>query len=318
MPCHYYIGTDEAGYGPNLGPLLICATLWESDTERDPEDLYEPLTGIVSPNGRKGAVRIADSKKVHNKAKPAGLEKAVFVPAHTIGIRAEDDLSLWDDFAPIAREQQTELPWYDNTTVRLPLHADFTEIESLAETLSGRFDETGFRLRRILATPVFPKRFNAIVEETGSKGVLLSNETMRLASTLASEVVEGTIHVVCDKHGGRNKYRPLLEEHFEEAFVEIYEEGRERSHYRFGSASRRFEFTFRTKAEACLPVALASCVAKYLRELAMDRFNLFWQGHLPDLKATAGYPVDAKRFLADIETTADGLGIEKGLFWRSR
>ena len=318
MPPHYYIGTDEAGYGPNLGPLLICATLWESETERHPEELYEPLAGIVSASGQKGAVRIADSKQVHSKTNPSTLEKAVFVPARTIGISARDDMSLWADLAPSAEQQQAELPWYDDVTHSLPAHADHVEIESHAERLSETFDETGLRLKRILATPVFPRRFNEIVDQTGSKGVLLSNETMRLAATLAANIDEGTIHVVCDKHGGRNKYRPLLETHFEEAFIEIYGEGREQSLYRFGPDSRRFEFTFRTKAEACLPVALASCVAKYLRELGMRRFNAFWRGHLPEIKPTAGYPVDAKRFLAEIEMTAEGLGIEKGLFWRCR
>ena len=327
---HYYIGTDEAGYGPNLGPLLICATLWESksecESELDPENLYEPLSGIISPDSVKGgakggehrAVRIADSKQVHDKKNPGTLEKAVFIPARTIGIQPRDDLSLWADFAPGAAEQQEALPWYDGVAQPVPTHADLEEIESHAARLADRFDETGLRLKRILATAVYPRRFNAIVEETGSKGVLLSNETMRLAATLASDVEEGTIHVTCDKHGGRNKYRPLLEAHFEDAFVEIYEEGRHRSHYRFGPTTRRFEFTFRTKAEACLPVALASCVAKYLRERAMDRVNAFWRGHLPDLKPTAGYPVDAKRFLTEIEAKAEELGIEKGLFWRNR
>ncbi len=31
----FVIGTDEAGYGPNLGPLVISATLWETPDELD-------------------------------------------------------------------------------------------------------------------------------------------------------------------------------------------------------------------------------------------------------------------------------------------
>ncbi len=33
----YVLGTDEAGYGPNLGPLVVTATLWEvpDDSQED-------------------------------------------------------------------------------------------------------------------------------------------------------------------------------------------------------------------------------------------------------------------------------------------
>ena len=37
----FLIGTDEAGYGPNLGPLTICGTLWSIDKDQTSgTDLY--------------------------------------------------------------------------------------------------------------------------------------------------------------------------------------------------------------------------------------------------------------------------------------
>ena len=30
----FLIGMDEAGYGPNLGPLVVAATVWEVEEER--------------------------------------------------------------------------------------------------------------------------------------------------------------------------------------------------------------------------------------------------------------------------------------------
>lgn len=48
-----------------------------------------------------------------------------------------------------------------------------------------------------------------------------------------------------------------------------------------------------------LPVALASMIAKYVRELAMHRFNRYWSKRMPELKPTAGYTLDARRWLAD-------------------
>ena len=34
----WMIGIDEAGYGPNLGPLVVAATTWKIDTRRDSAD----------------------------------------------------------------------------------------------------------------------------------------------------------------------------------------------------------------------------------------------------------------------------------------
>ncbi len=44
----YLIGTDEAGYGPNLGPLTISASVWQVADADGGEDLYERLNaGVV-------------------------------------------------------------------------------------------------------------------------------------------------------------------------------------------------------------------------------------------------------------------------------
>ena len=55
--------------------------------------------------------------------------------------------------------------------------------------------------------------------------------------------------------------------------------------------------------------------AKYLRELAMIAFNQFWQRHVPNLRPTAGYPVDAKRFRREIRTHQRQLHITDQMLW---
>ena len=67
-----------------------------------------------------------------------------------------------------------------------------------------------------------------------------------------------------------------------------------------------------------LPVALASMTAKYHRELAMRAFNHFWCERVPDLKPTAGYPLDAKRFKKAISPLQIKLGIADDCLWRWR
>ena len=58
--------------------------------------------------------------------------------------------------------------------------------------------------------------------------------------------------------------------------------------------------------------------AKYLRELAMRAFNEFWCGHLPELRPTAGYTQDARRFKQDIAEMQTALGIGDEVLWRTK
>jgi hypothetical protein len=124
--------------------------------------------------------------------------------------------------------------------------------------------------------------------------------------------------VVCDKHGGRDRYSSLLMQHFSDGLVEMVCEGRQKSVYRFGPPERRVQITFQAKGESHMPTALASMASKYLRELAMRSFNEFWLRHLPGLAPTAGYPQDARRFQAQIADTQKKLGIEDHMIWRNR
>jgi ribonuclease HII len=65
-------------------------------------------------------------------------------------------------------------------------------------------------------------------------------------------------------------------------------------------------------------VALASIVSKALREHWMDAFNAHWKARIPDLKSTAGYPVDAARFRRAIEPVCQARGLTLADWWRAR
>ena len=56
--------------------------------------------------------------------------------------------------------------------------------------------------------------------------------------------------------------------------------------------------------------------AKYLRELAMRVENNFWCRRVAGLRPTAGYPVDARRFKAEIADCQRRLAIPDQLVWR--
>ena len=50
----------------------------------------------------------------------------------------------------------------------------------------------------------------------------------------------------------------------------------------------------------------------------MMAFNDFWTNLQPDLRPTAGYPMDAKRFRLDVAQTKRDLKIPDDVFWRIR
>ncbi len=74
------IGMDEAGYGPNYGPLIVGATVWEVPGDPRKTDLWSAFAGIVEQTAPvdDSHIQIADSKQVYNPAKGLiNLERGV-------------------------------------------------------------------------------------------------------------------------------------------------------------------------------------------------------------------------------------------------
>src|SRR5207302_11092110 len=74
------IGMDEAGYGPNYGPLVVGATVWEVPGNPRKADLWRAFAGVVEQSAPvdDSHIQIADSKEVYSPAKGlANLERGV-------------------------------------------------------------------------------------------------------------------------------------------------------------------------------------------------------------------------------------------------
>ncbi len=323
----YLIGTDEAGYGPNLGPLVISVSVWElfpgdGDDNSGKHDLYERLAGAIASNrSRKkdGPIAIADSKKLY---KPKGglghLEQAVLTAWKLLERPVDGVADFFDAADPRSREDRQSLPWAADYSHGLPLDLNEKELDRSESLLRSTLEQTRTRLVDLRSRIVYPRRFNQLVDRYDSKGLALSRLTLGLIAEAISQCDDGPIDVVCDKHGGRNRYADLLSDFFPEEFIEVYEESRERSLYRFGPSTRRASFLFQAKGESFLPAALASMMSKYLRELAMRAFNAYWSREMPGLRPTAGYPQDARRFREETAERWAGLGIDEETIWRKR
>ncbi|HLT37430.1 MAG TPA: hypothetical protein VK034_14155, partial [Enhygromyxa sp.] len=94
----------------------------------------------------------------------------------------------------------------------------------------------------------------------------------------------------------------------------------ERSHYRISSTARRLELGFVMGGDRCDPrISWASILAKYLRELIMRGLNRHFADRVPELRPTAGYPEDARRFIGEVEAALgpDG-GLERRAWIRAK
>lgn len=175
----------------------------------------------------------------------------------------------------------------------------------------------------LVARPIFPSEFNRLLDHCARKSDLLSRASLELVLRMIERLrgrfgAEESLTIYCDKHGGRNRYSALLSEVAGGSLFATIEESREASRYRGRCDRWSVEWLFLSKAERLVPVALASLTAKYLRELAMESFNRYWTSRVPGLRATAGYPVDARRFLAETEAARRAEAVSLSEFWRNK
>jgi hypothetical protein len=321
----FLIGTDEAGYGPNLGPLVISATVWSVPDDALGADLYRVLRKAVSSRPpaaarhHQGRVVLADSKALYNPALGLGLlERGLLAVLATLDHRPCRWQQMWELLCPEAASEFTSAPWFLDYDDGLPLVAKVKDLERAAARMRDCCEQAGVRLVSVRCRAVFPEELNRLMAKHGTKGAALSHLTLALLGSVLGALPDGPVAVTCDKHGGRNTYGSLLQPYTDDWLVEVYRESRQASVYRFGPEHRRVEVCFRPRAEQFLPTALASMTSKYMRELAMRPFNRFWCNQLPELRPTAGYPRDARRFKTAIEPLQQELGIADHVLWRER
>ena len=304
-----YCGIDEAGYGPMLGPLTVGLAVFsiENWTEGDPApDLWEAMPRAVCKTVRGAGQRIpiADSKKLKlsndNKRKHpcTHLERGVLASLTASGeAMPQTDAELLE----LLCGEVPDLPWYGGQAVPLPL-GDPTESQRISSNLlASAMNDAGVRLVHLCVRTITEDRFNQIVRATGSKAQTTAAALADLLP-LASTLSEGPVRIICDRQSGRLDYEDIIAKAFPGEGAELAMRTNHASRYLLRDG--RIAVNFETQAEdRHLPTALASMAAKFVRELLMARMNRYFRSRMPELKPTAGYVQDARRWLRD----ADGI-----------
>jgi len=271
-------GIDEAGYGPLLGPMALVGVSAEAD---DLDTLCRCCA--AQPLG------VADSKKVHTPGRLAPLE-SIALAAITWAC-GEQPTSAADCFALLGENAtQRQLPWMDD--------ADKLQLPVAARDIA-RWKIDGVRACGLTGQLVNPEAFH---HDHGNGGNRHRLELQRVGEILrALPPSNGDRCITIDRLGGRRYYADYLAEVWQDSSVEVLREEAGCSSYALRQGHRRHQVRFLVDGESGSPlVAMASCIAKYARELHMLLLNRYWSGRQPGLRPTAGYHVDAQRWLREL------------------
>jgi ribonuclease HII len=295
------IGVDEAGYGPRLGPLVLGASAFRLPAD---DTSLRDLLGPVA--ARRGPVPVDDSKKIYRAGAGAGtLERTV------LSFRA---LAGGGEVPDRPGERP---PWGPAPPFTLPVFSTPEQVDAAREALSGVLSETGVEVLGLETRTIEVAEFNRGVLDTGSKATVLFSAAMDLIEPWLRS--PGEVHVHVDRHGGRRHYSELLAARLPDLYHWVVTEERGRSCYRFPREDGDAVIDFVVRGDQKhLSVALASMAAKYVREFHMRAFNLFFARAAPDLRPTAGYAVDASRWLEETRDLRLRLGIPDVALIRNR
>jgi ribonuclease HII len=300
------IGVDENGLGPLLGPLVTTSVSVQ---------LKRYQSARVSSLGRE--LGIDDSKATAAFGRMAvaeGLALAVLERAHgqlPKDVEAFLSLLLLDTPELLrTRCPSASLPQCWSIPIALPCFGgDVDEGRRTLDSLARR----GIQILRAKSAVACTRFLNDRLNE-GQSRVEVDLELMeRLVLDARAHAAED-LYAICGMVGGIRNYVEKMR-HFPRADVSVRRAPSGTLAYDVtGVGQVRFEID---ADQNHFPVALASMIGKYLRELWMLRHNRFYQARDPELLDVSGYhdPV-TRHFVRASELLRKELGVSDACFLR--
>jgi ribonuclease HII len=271
-------GIDEAGFGPLIGPLSVLGVAVEATDEP-----------VVRREFAAAATGARDSKQVHTAGDISGIE-AVALPA-LAWLLGEQPRTACACFSAVGESvaSRAHFPWLAQAAeVALPIGPAVTP----------------WRIRQVRPVGVSARiiqvpEYNTTLQRGLNKADLELLAVGGILRDLTAAGSDGEIHV--DRLGGRRYYRDFLQEQWPQAMVLVEREEERLSCYQIVGSPMQQRVSFCVDGEShSILTAVASCIAKYLRELHMLLLNRFFCAEQPQLLPTAGYVQDARRWLVEL------------------
>lgn len=322
-----FAGMDEAGLGPLLGPLTLGWSAFR--VPRGRVNLWRRLRSAVSDEPRRDRDRIvvADSKRVFTR-NPRGarrLELAALsflaqldpfgrAPASGAELLALAPRVLRPGAAVLARH-----PWYALLPAHLPVHVQPQTLALRAHLLGRALERARVTLLEAGLRAVPAGALNASYRETGNKAATQWKVTSGVITHLFENWAHEGLALFVDRLGGRRHYGQLLGELFPGSSVQVRRETPTLAEYVVRRGEQRLRIAFAERGEErSFAVALASCLAKYGRELVMGAFNRYFEDLQPGLRPTAGYTSDGRRWLREARAAVKRAELERAVLVRER
>jgi len=330
------LGVDEAGYGPNMGPLVIAVSAWALDSSLDVLDGLTPFAPEFQAapwNPSSDFIPLGDSKKIYQPNKGlAGLNCSIrFFESLIEGKPGKQ--SPWFEFANLAAQDIDRLEsiqWYHRSLHQVINEKRDVLTESAMLFAKEKFLKLGLQLIDVRLRVLEEALFNEMVNQLGNKSDVLGQTSLTLAWNVLDSAVNfnqfESIEIYCDRQGGRKRYSPLLSHTYslsapnkQVPFFTTLSETPEASCYSMDYRGIPTTIRFQVGGDSLFAPAASSIVAKWTRESLMQRLNRYWRALVGDsLRPTAGYAVDAARFAKDIAPWIDRLSLDTNLWWRQR
>ena len=329
---HLLIATDEAGYGPKLGPLVITATVWRVPSAQHRIESFANFS-VPLADPRCGKVIIDDSKKVFKRGQrlASGQEPLLDVVCRAASTWASipnpiRSFPSWlQTVAPLDFDSVANTPWFVDCLKAGGVESSSMTGNSPDQALIDHWSANGLELHDLSTRMITARAFNSLVDRGMNKADILTDSTCELVGAFLAKHGESAteVSVFSDRHGGRAYYGAALQHRFPDSRMRVLHEDKNNSCYELAPTPScgRIEWSFTVSGDSYPPVAMSSMIAKWLRERAMTEFNRYFQLRVPTgitLPVTAGYPTDADRFIDDLARLSMREGIPDAMLIRQR